>query len=131
MTWAEIVALYRLTLNRPPHNLRPNFNVCPTDPVDVVTEQDGKRNFVRVRWGVVPWWWSKPLKEFARGHVQCAGRDSRDKTILSLRVSRSLIRSRGKINASVFGNWRRRRFLREKKGVALRNAPPAHNVGCT
>jgi hypothetical protein len=23
VTWAEIVALYRLTLDRPPHNLRP------------------------------------------------------------------------------------------------------------
>jgi putative SOS response-associated peptidase YedK len=52
MTWAEIVALYRLTLDRPPHNLQPRCNVCPTDPIDVVTERDGKRDFVR-----------KPLKE--------------------------------------------------------------------
>jgi putative SOS response-associated peptidase YedK len=36
---------------RPPHNLRPRFNVCPTDPIDVVTEQHGKRDFVRMRWG--------------------------------------------------------------------------------
>jgi putative SOS response-associated peptidase YedK len=63
MTWAEIVALYRLTLDRPPHNLQPRYNVCPTDPIDVVTERDGKRDFVRMRWGLVPWWWSKPLKE--------------------------------------------------------------------
>ncbi len=63
MTWAEIVALYKLTLDRPPHNLPPNYNVCPTDPVDVVTGQDGKRDFVRMRWGLVPRWWSKPLKE--------------------------------------------------------------------
>ena len=39
-TWAEIVALYKLTLDRPPHNLQPRYNVCPTDPIDVVTEQD-------------------------------------------------------------------------------------------
>jgi hypothetical protein len=37
-TWAEIVALYRLTLDRPPHNLQPNYNLCPTDPIDVVTD---------------------------------------------------------------------------------------------
>ena len=37
-TWAELVALYRLTMDVPPHNLRPRYNVCPTDPVDVVTE---------------------------------------------------------------------------------------------
>jgi len=34
MTCAEIVALYRLTLDRPPHNLQPQYNVCPTDPAD-------------------------------------------------------------------------------------------------
>jgi putative SOS response-associated peptidase YedK len=59
-TWAEIAALYRLTMNAPPHNLRPRYNVCPTDPVDVVTAQ---RELVTMRWGLVPWWWSKPLKE--------------------------------------------------------------------
>ena len=34
-TWAELVALYRLTMDAPPHNLRPRYNVCPMDPVDV------------------------------------------------------------------------------------------------
>jgi putative SOS response-associated peptidase YedK len=59
MTWAEIVALYKLTLDAPPHNLRPRFNVCPMDPIDVVTEQDGKRDFVRMRWGLVTSWWPR------------------------------------------------------------------------
>jgi putative SOS response-associated peptidase YedK len=59
-TWAELVALYRLTMDAPPHNLRPRYNVCPTDPVDVVTTE---RQLVPMRWGLVPWWWSKPLKE--------------------------------------------------------------------
>ena len=60
---AEIVALYKLTADRPPHNLQPRYNVCPTDPIDVVTERDGKRDLVRMRWGLVPRWWSKPRKE--------------------------------------------------------------------
>jgi putative SOS response-associated peptidase YedK len=38
-TWAELVALYRLTMD-PAHNLRPRYNVCPTDPVDVVTGEN-------------------------------------------------------------------------------------------
>ena len=42
-TWAELVALYRLTMDAPPHNLRPRYNVCPTDPVDVVRAEEGKR----------------------------------------------------------------------------------------
>ena len=59
-SWAELVALYRLTMNASPHNLRPRYNVCPTDPVDVVTAE---RQLVTMRWGLVPWSWSKPLKE--------------------------------------------------------------------
>ena len=61
--WAELVALYRLTMVAPPHNLRPRYNVCPTDPVDVVRAEDAKREFVSMRWGLVPRWWSKSLKE--------------------------------------------------------------------
>ena len=49
MTSAEIVALYRLTLDRPPHNLQPRYNACPTDPIDVVTEQDEVPVFGRLR----------------------------------------------------------------------------------
>ena len=67
-TWAELVALYRLTMDAPPHNLPPRYNVCPTDPIDVVTEQDGKRDLARMRWGLVPRWWSKPGA--ACGNVQ-------------------------------------------------------------
>jgi hypothetical protein len=29
MSWAEIVALYKLTVGRPPHNFPPRYNVCP------------------------------------------------------------------------------------------------------
>jgi hypothetical protein len=30
LTWEEIVALYRLTLDQPPVNTRARYNVCPT-----------------------------------------------------------------------------------------------------
>jgi putative SOS response-associated peptidase YedK len=55
LTWEEIMRLYRLTIKTPPHNLPPRYNI-PTDPVDVVTERDGNRDFVRMRWGLVPSW---------------------------------------------------------------------------
>ena len=35
----------------------------PHGPVDVVRELDGKRELSQMRWGLVPRWWSKPLKE--------------------------------------------------------------------
>ena len=31
--------------------------------IDTVVERDGKRDLVPMRWGLVPSWWSKPLKE--------------------------------------------------------------------
>jgi len=62
-TWAELVALYRLTMDAPPHNLRPRYNVCPTDPVDVVTAEEGKRELAAMRWGLIPRWWSKIIKD--------------------------------------------------------------------
>jgi putative SOS response-associated peptidase YedK len=63
MTWAEIVALYRLAMAAPPHNMPPRYNICPTDPIDVVREREGVRELVQMRWSLVPRWWSKPLKE--------------------------------------------------------------------
>ena len=45
-TWAELVALYRLTMDAAPHNLPPRYNAYPTDPVDVVTAQEGERALV-------------------------------------------------------------------------------------
>jgi putative SOS response-associated peptidase YedK len=62
-TWAELIALYRLRMAAPPHNLQPRYNVCPADPVDVVTAEGGKRELGPMRWRLVPRWWSKPLKE--------------------------------------------------------------------
>ena len=48
----------------PPHwNFPPSYNVCPTDPVSVIRPNADGREFVRMRWGLIPRWWSKPLKE--------------------------------------------------------------------
>ena len=68
-TWAELVALYRLTMDVPPHNLRPRYN--PTDPIDVVTGEDGKRELGTMRWGLVPWWSSTNV--MIGGHALLVG----------------------------------------------------------
>ncbi|MEJ0076812.1 MAG: SOS response-associated peptidase [Alphaproteobacteria bacterium] len=61
-TWDEIHAFYSL-IGETPTNWGPNYNVCPTDPAGVILLRDGKRAFERMRWGLIPGWWSKPLKE--------------------------------------------------------------------
>ena len=72
-TWAELVALYRLTMDAAPHNLRPRYNVCPTDPVDVVTAEEGKRELITMRWG--PALVEQNHQRREDGDVQCASGD--------------------------------------------------------
>jgi putative SOS response-associated peptidase YedK len=62
-TWQQIQALYRLTVSAAIPNFQPRYNVCPTDPADVVVPEEGARQLIEMRWGLVPYWWNKPLKE--------------------------------------------------------------------
>ncbi len=62
-TWKEIHDLYRLTLPASSSNLAPRYNICPTTEIDVVTHEGDDRRLETVRWGVVPSWWKKTLKE--------------------------------------------------------------------
>ncbi len=63
LTWNDIIRLYRLTPNAPPHNLRPRYNVCPTDIIDTIVFEQDMPFLVPMRWGLVPRWWNKSLKE--------------------------------------------------------------------
>lgn len=57
LTWAEIVALYRLTLpDEAPERLRPNFNVAPTHVMPIVLPAGNGREMVLAGWGLVPFW---------------------------------------------------------------------------
>ena len=38
----------------------PNFNVCPTNPVAVVTSDGGTRRLRAMRWGFIPSWYKAP-----------------------------------------------------------------------
>jgi putative SOS response-associated peptidase YedK len=63
-TWEQIWQMYNLSVPAGSiPNLRPRYNVCPTDPVDVVLPGEDGRKYQEMRWGLVPYWWSKPLKE--------------------------------------------------------------------
>jgi len=61
-TWREVHDLYGLT--GAARNLQAHYNIAPTDTVNVVRPADsGVTEFVPMRWGLVPWWWKKPLKQ--------------------------------------------------------------------
>ena len=38
----------------------PNYNVCPTNPVHVITAQNGQRHLGAMRWGFIPHWYKNP-----------------------------------------------------------------------
>jgi putative SOS response-associated peptidase YedK len=58
-----LVKLYRLTLDQPALNTRPRYKICPTTSIDTVLSTEGNRALVPMRWGLIPYWWNKPLKE--------------------------------------------------------------------
>jgi putative SOS response-associated peptidase YedK len=60
-TWREIQNLYGLL--GAARNLQPHYNIAPTDTVDAVISGDGARQLVPMRWGLVPAWWKKALKD--------------------------------------------------------------------
>ena len=42
LTWAEIVKLYRLTLDQPARNTQQRYNIYPTTTIDIVVSSEGK-----------------------------------------------------------------------------------------
>ena len=99
-TWEQLVRLYRLTM--PAVNTQPSYNVCPTDQVDVILPAaDGGHDFARMRWGLVPYWWSKPLKQVP------ATFNARSDTVASKPMYRDAFRRRRcVIPMSGFYEWR-------------------------
>jgi putative SOS response-associated peptidase YedK len=57
-----IEAMARLFESVPANDLPlgENYNVCPTDPVAVVTSQQGVRRLRPMRWGFIPQWYKTP-----------------------------------------------------------------------
>jgi putative SOS response-associated peptidase YedK len=124
LTWEEIVRLYRLTLDQPPQNTQARFNVCPTTTIDTVVSKDDKRWLLPMRWGLVPSWWSKPLKE-----LKLATFNARAETVTDKPFFREAFkRTRCLIPVSGYYQWQDRPGGKQPWYFTARDGSPALTI---
>ena len=63
ITWAEYQRWLKLVSANAPSNLQPRFNIAPTDTAPVAFQSGEGLQMREMRFGLVPSWWKKPLKE--------------------------------------------------------------------
>jgi putative SOS response-associated peptidase YedK len=90
-----------LTLDQPARNTQPRYDICPTTTIDTIVSSEGKRALVPMRWGLIPGWRSKPLKE-----MKVATFNARAETVATKPMFRDAFKSkRSLIPASGYHEW--------------------------
>jgi putative SOS response-associated peptidase YedK len=97
LTWEEIVKLYRLTLDQHARNTQPRYNICPTTTIDTVVSSESKRALVSMRWGLIPYWWNKPLKEMRLAISMHARKPSQPSRCFATRSKQALSDTRERL----------------------------------
>jgi len=124
MTWEEIVRLFRITRDQAPRNVQPRYNICPTDPVEVVVG-NGERRLAPMRWGLIPNWWGKPLKE-----MKVTTFNARAETVAEKPMFReSFERRRCLIPASGYYEWKKTPNGRQPYYFTRRDGQPLTFAG--
>ena len=97
-TWSEVHAF--LSVVGAPQNLQPRYNIAPTTTIDAVRLGGQGRELLSMRWGLVPPWWKKPLKQVP------ATFNARAETVAAKPMFRDAFRKRRCIvPASGFYEW--------------------------
>jgi putative SOS response-associated peptidase YedK len=99
-TWRDIEKLYGLL--GAARNLPAHYNLAPTDTVDAVVMDEGGSSLLSMRWGLVPSWWQKSLKDVP------ATFNARAETVADKPMFRDAFRRRRCIvPASGYYEWRK------------------------
>jgi len=95
-------------------NFPPRYNVAPTQPIPIVRLHDGKRQFVLMRWGLIPSWVKDP-KTFSL-LINARGESVIDKPAFraAMRRRRCLIPADGFYEWKDIGGRKRPYFVRQK-----------------
>ena len=106
-TWRDVVAFSRLAMPAPALNLRPRYNLAPSQAAAVVREDDGERRLALLRWGLIPSWADDPRI----GHRLI---NARAETVAEMPAFRAACRRRRcLVPADGFYEWLRRGDARE------------------
>ena len=116
MTWRELHE--RMDLIGTPLNLRPRYNVAPSQDVAVARPSDNGRTLAMLRWGLIPSW----AKDHAIGNKLI---NARSETAAEKPSFRSAFRHRRcLIPADGFYEWQRRGGARQPWLFGLRDGAP-------
>ena len=116
-TWRELHDL--LSLCGPAQNLRPRYNVAPTQRVAAVRLEDGERRLSLLRWGLIPGWAKDP--SIGARHI-----NARVETVRTRPAFRAAwkARRRALVPADGFYEWTGPRTTRQPWLIAMRNSAP-------
>jgi len=100
-------------------NFPPRYNVAPTQPIAVVRLQEAKRQFVLMRWGLLPSWVKDP-KAFSLV-INARGESVLDKPAFShaMKRRRCLIPADGFYEWQATGGRKQPYYVRAKSGAPL------------
>lgn len=108
-----------------PSDLRPRYNIAPTQNILIVREELGHRRFAQVRWGLIPHW----AKEMNSGYSTI---NARSETVDSKPMFRDAFRHRRcLIPADGFFEWEARpdRKIKQPWFITLRDREPMAFAG--
>jgi putative SOS response-associated peptidase YedK len=121
MTWREVWELYQMRLPLPEEELRPRYNIAPTQSVAVVRVQSrtGEREGVRLRWGLIPSW-STDLK-IGQRLINARGETAADKPAFrsAFKTRRCVIPASGFFEWEQEGKQKLPHYIHARDGLPL------------
>lgn len=117
--------LARCFLAKAPADMKPHYNIAPTQNIPIVRQEDGERRFALARWGLIPHW----AKEMNTGYSTI---NARAETVSSKPAFRHAFRYRRcLIPADGFYEWQARPGAKIKQPwfIVLRDHEPMAFAG--
>jgi len=126
VSWEELCEWYNLIDSRT-IQFNPNYNVCPSQKISIIVGDDEPKKpprFISARWGLVPSWWKKSLRELP------STINARAETVHERPMFRSAFKSRRcLIPVSGFYEWKRTEEAKQPFYITITEGHPMTLAG--